>query len=58
MVDATGFVDGRAAAAVDVLLRGLSMLHGGEEMLAISGALFDGLYECRERAVLIGREPS
>ena len=29
-----------------------------EELLALSGPLFDGLYEYRKRALLTGREPA
>jgi hypothetical protein len=34
------------------------MVHSDENVLAISGPLFDGLYEYRSRATLLGREPS
>jgi hypothetical protein len=34
------------------------MVSDDEELLAISGPLFDGLYEYRKRALLSGREPS
>jgi hypothetical protein len=44
------------AAGIDVLLRGLSMLHGDEELLAITAPLYDALYEYRKRALLLGRE--
>ena len=50
--------DAPEAPGLDVLLRGLSMVRGDEEVLAISGPLFDGLYEYRARATLLGREPS
>jgi hypothetical protein len=50
--------DAPEAPGLDVLLRGLSMVRGDEEVLAISGPLFDGLYEYRSRATLLGREPS
>ena len=50
--------DAPEAPGLDVLLRGLSMVRGDEEMLALSGALFDGLYEFRSRALLLGRDPS
>ena len=46
------------APGLDVLLRGLSMVRGDEELLALSAPLFDGLYEYRKRALLLGREPS
>jgi hypothetical protein len=50
--------DAPEAPGLDVLLRGLSMVRGDEDVLAISGPLFDGLYEYRARALLLGREPS
>lgn len=50
--------DAPEAPGLDVLLRGLSMVRGDEDVLAISGPLFDGLYEYRSRATLLGREPS
>jgi hypothetical protein len=50
--------DAREAAGLDVLLRGLSMVRGDEEVLGVSGPLFDGLYEYRARATRLGREPS
>ena len=50
--------DAPEAPGLDVLLRGLSMVRGDEEVLAISGPLFDGLYEYRKRALVLGREPS
>jgi hypothetical protein len=50
--------DAPEAPGLDVLLRGLSMVRGDEEVLEISGPLFDGLYEYRNRATLLGREPS
>jgi hypothetical protein len=50
--------DAPEARGLDVLLRGLSMVRGDEEVLAISGPLLDGLYEYRSRAMLLGKEPS
>ena len=50
--------DAPEAPGLDVLLRGLSMVRDDEEVLAISGPLFDGLYEYRARATRLGREPS
>ena len=50
--------DAPEAPGFDVLLRGLSMVRDDEELLALSGPLFDGLYEYRKRALLIGREPA
>src|SRR5262245_19203176 len=51
--------DAPEAPGLDVLLRGLSMVRDDDmEMLALSGPLFDGLYEYRRRALLTGREPA
>ena len=46
------------AAGLDVLIRGLSMVNGDEELLRLAAPLFDGLYEYRKRALLSGREPA
>ena len=45
------------AVGLDVVCRGLSMVIGDDEILAVTGPLFDGLYEYRQRAMLLGREP-
>ncbi len=50
--------DAPEAPGFDVLVRGLSMVRDDEELLALSAPLFDGLYEYRKRALLLGREPS
>lgn len=50
--------DAPEAPGLDVLLRGLSMICDDEEMLALSGPLFDGLYEYWRRELLAGRPPS
>jgi hypothetical protein len=50
--------DAPEAAGFDVALRGLSMVRGDEEILELTAPLFDGLYEYRRRAALLGREPS
>ncbi len=50
--------DAPEAPGFDVMLRGLSMVRDDEELLALSAPLFDGLYEYRKRALLLGREPS
>jgi hypothetical protein len=46
------------AAGLDVVLRGLSMTGTDEQTLAVSGPVFDGLYEFHRRRLLLGREPS
>lgn len=50
--------DAPEAAGFDVALRGLSMVRSDEEILELTAPLFDGLYEYRRRAALLGREPS
>lgn len=50
--------DAPEARGLDVLLRGLSLVRGDEELLAVAAQLFDGLYEYRKRALLLGREPA
>jgi hypothetical protein len=50
--------DAPEARGFDVLLRGLSMIYDDDEVLVISGPLFEALYEYRKQAILLGREPS
>jgi len=50
--------DAPEAPGLDALCRGLSMVLDDPAMLAVTGPLFDGLYEYRRRALLLGREPS
>jgi hypothetical protein len=50
--------DAPEAPGLDVLVRGLSLTHGDDEVLALTAPLFDGLYEFKKRALLLGREPS
>jgi hypothetical protein len=50
--------DAPEAPGLDVLLRGLSMVRNDAEVLELSRPLFDGLYEYRKQASLLGREPS
>jgi len=50
--------DAPEARGVDVLVRGLSMIREDDQLLEITQPLFDGLYEYRKRAILLGREPS
>ncbi len=50
--------DAPEAPGLDVLLRGLSMTGDDERTLAVSGPLFDGLYEYHRRRTLLGREPA
>ena len=50
--------DAPEAPGLDLALRGLSMTRSDEEMLRLTGPLFDGIYEYCRRALLLGREPS
>jgi hypothetical protein len=50
--------DAPEAPGLDVLVRGLSMVRSDDEVLAVASHLFDGLYEHRRRALLLGRDPS
>ncbi len=51
--------DAPEAPGLDVLLRGLSMTYDDDEdLLLLTAPLFDGLYEFKKRALLLGREPS
>jgi hypothetical protein len=50
--------DAPEAPGLDVICRGLAMLHDDDDVLAITGALFDGLYEHRRRALLVGHDPT
>jgi hypothetical protein len=46
------------AAGLDVALRGLSLVVEDERLLELTAPLFDGLYEFRHRALMLGREPA
>jgi len=50
--------DAPEAAGLDIVCRGLSMIVADEQVLAVTGPLFDGLYEYRRRALLLGRDPA
>lgn len=50
--------DAPEAAGLDVITRGLSMVRGDHDVLAVTGVVFDGLYEHRRRALLLGRDPA
>jgi hypothetical protein len=49
--------DAPAAPGLDALLRGLVLVRGDEEVLALTGPLFEGLYELRKQATLTGGPP-
>ena len=50
--------DAVEAPGLDIICRGLSMVRPDEQLIEIGGAIFDGLYEHRRRALLLGRDPA
>jgi hypothetical protein len=50
--------DAPEAPGLDVLMRGLSMVLDDERVLELTGPLFDGLYAYKQRALVLGRDPS
>ena len=55
---ADGRFDAPEAIGLDVVCRGLSMVRGDDDVLVAAAVLFDGLYEYRRQALLLGRDPS
>jgi hypothetical protein len=53
-----GRYDAPEAAGLDTVLRGLSMTGDDERTLALTGPVFDGLYEFFRRELLLSREPA
>jgi hypothetical protein len=50
--------DAPEGRGLDVIIRGLSLIaESDQEMLELSGPIYDGLYEYRRRATMLGREP-
>jgi hypothetical protein len=50
--------DAPEAPGLDVVLRGLSMMHDDVRVIELSEPLFDAIYEYHRRALLLGREPA
>lgn len=50
--------DAPEAPGLDVICRGMSMVLPDEEMLPVTRVVFDGLYEYRRRALMLGRDPA
>lgn len=50
--------DSPEATGLDVICRGVSMVRSDDEVLAVAATLFDGLYEYRRRALLLGHDPA
>jgi hypothetical protein len=53
-----GRFDAPEAPGLDVVMRGLSMVHDDARVLELAEAIFDGLYEYLRRGLLLGREPA
>lgn len=49
--------DAPEAFGLNVIVRGLSLVVDDHQLLEVTEPLFDGLYEFRRRATLLGREP-
>ena len=50
--------DAIEAPGLDLICRGLSMVRNDDEAIDIGAAIFDGLFEHRRRALLLGRDPT
>jgi hypothetical protein len=48
--------DAPEAPGLDAVMRGLSMTHDDDTVLAISGPVFDGLFDYYRRSLLLGRD--
>jgi len=46
------------APGLDIVLRGLAMIDSDDEILQLTGPVFNGLYEYCHAAMLLGHEPS
>jgi hypothetical protein len=50
--------DAPEAPGLDAVLRGLSMICDDDQILDLTGPIFDGLYEYHRRALLLDRPPA
>jgi hypothetical protein len=50
--------DAPEAAGLDVICRGLSIVLADADVVTTTAPMFDGLYEHRRRALLLGRDPA
>jgi len=50
--------DAPEARGLDLALRGLAMIRGDQDILAITGPVFDGIYRFCRHVMLLGREPT
>jgi hypothetical protein len=46
------------APGLDVVLRGMSMINSDDDVLRLTGPVFDGLYQYCHAAMLLGHEPA
>jgi hypothetical protein len=50
--------DSVEAPGLDIICRGLSMVRSNNDSIEVGAAIFDGRYEHRRRAMVLGREPA
>jgi hypothetical protein len=50
--------DAIEAPGLDLVCRGLSMVRTDDDAVRLGAAIFDGLFEHRRRALLLGRDPA
>jgi len=53
-----GRYDAPEAPGLDLVLRGLAMTASDDDIIRITGPVFDGIYEYCKRVILLGREPT
>lgn len=53
-----GQYDAPEAPGFDLAVRALSMVESDDRVLALTGPLFDGVYEFFRRQLMLGREPA
>ena len=46
------------APGLDAIVRGLSLLHPDQQVIDLTGPLFDGLHEYHRQRLVLGREPA
>ena len=51
-------LDAPEVLGLDVICRGLTMVRGDDDVLAITGPVSYSLYEYRRRALLLGKDPA
>jgi hypothetical protein len=53
-----GRYDAPEAPGLDLVLRGLAMTVSDDDIIRITGPVFDGIHEYCKRVILLGREPT